>query len=251
MQAEFDAFAQSSAQRRLPLAQDHVLAFPIEVILPGWRMFFRSSPKPFPCEVDYWWSFGDLTRSKRAKVTLVLPAIPPDSLPVLEPAPLIKQLPGGSTIPITATMESQVVRSTEEDLIFSVVRLDPACDRPEAWACASVEWIRLPMLGGEPTVVYSHFRAGVRRPQAGVGEAQPSVLPRQLKYSVSEALRDPRSGALLPGAYVVRLAMAFLSPTPEGRPEMLLARSRHWTIQVHAPGQLPEAVPQPGQPSVR
>ena len=208
-------------------------------------MFFHVSTKPFPCDVRYWWTFGQLTRSKPGKIELVLPAIMPDALPVLEPAPLIMQFDGGSSIPITATMESLAVRSTAEDLVFSVTRLDPACDRPEAWASASIEWIRLPMLDGEPTVIYSPFRAGVRRAQAGADAAQPSVLPRQLRFPVQDALRDPRSGSLLPGNYVVRLAMAFLSPKLEGRQEMLLARSRHWTIQVHAPGQPPEAVPQP------
>ena len=193
----------SPASRAIRLVDDHVLSFPIEVIMPGGNLLAQGR-KTYPGPYRVTWKLGWGITTTPSILTFVNPSSPTE--PVMLPAgPRLSRIPYG----MDATFSPVVVRR-EDDLVATVNRIGAEYDRADVWRSAMVEWTRLPEQPEATTVVFSPLQAGTAAVEArgkDTTPAAPSV--RAVRFPVARALQDPRTGKLAPGLYRVRLAMAW------------------------------------------
>lgn len=231
---------QSPLPRRQQLSDDQVLTYPVEVILPGWRALAGPSAPP-PGRVLLWWRLGSTWLTSKVTVTLALAdagaVVPIPTAPTWQPIPYGLDAAFGSHAAHANHTEQETV-SLDGELVASVTRIAAAYDRPEVWRSAVIEWTRLPDQPGALTTVYSPLQAGMKIPeQLTTGNVAANTLPREVRFPVSEALRDPRTGAVAPGRYRIRLAMAWneSSAANPGEPSTLSTiRSPAQTVRVLA-----------------
>ena len=227
------------------LADDDVLAFPIEVIQPGGR-FLANGRREYPGAYQVTWALG--WGISTSAITLTF-ATGPGTLAMSKVMP---ERP--HSVPLSSALDASfrpaVVRAGD-DLIATVKRISADCDRPEIWRSAVLEWTRLPERSGALTTVYSPIQAGTAVMEERTKEAVPPSSPGQeIRFSVTKAMSDPRTGKLLPGMYRIRLAMAWddtvVSSNATQAPIHTRYRihSRAQTVRVLAPGEAaPERCP--------
>lgn len=219
------------APRKLRMIDDQVLRYPIEIILPGWASLAGPSA-PGPGTVLMWWHLGGGWGTSPVSMTLVAPAEPSVTAPIAMPvsAPIAYGL--------DASFDPLEVVALSGELRVRVTRIAASYDRPEVWRSAVIEWTRLPDGAKELTTVYSPFQAGVKIVEPlTTADAVATPMPHDLRFRVSEALRDPRTGVATPGRYRIRLAMGWKSIVPEEsstRPQLVTIRSLPQTIRVLA-----------------
>lgn len=228
----------SAPSRSLRLADDECLAYPIEVILPGWQILLGDA-QVAPGTYRITWLSGAGLRSTAASFTVDAPvaATPASRLRQMQHRPLSYGLEA-------AFLPGPVVRTTE-DLSVRITRIAQEHDRPEVWRSAVVEWTRLPDQPGAATRIYSPIQAGLAKVEARQpGPASPPAA-RDLRIPVADAVRDPISGTVVPGLYRLRLAMAWsetiASPTRPDHPMNVLysIRSPGQLVRILAPGEEP------------
>ncbi|MBA3936194.1 MAG: hypothetical protein H0X38_01945 [Planctomycetes bacterium] len=237
---ESDGFSRTRERRVLPVAEDQILTMPVEVIMPGWRMFASGARKPFAGMLECWWDIGELATTAKTPLALVAPP-PPASLPgAADPPPRVRQAFQG----LDGGLVSTPALTTADDLIFHLTRVPDEYAQPEAWASGAIEWTRLPTRAGGATVVFSPFRAGLRQlaGPGGVAAALPA-LPCDLHFPVAQALQDPRTGLVPPGIYSVRLAMVRRTVPVGGDTSgpliLVLAHTPHRFVQILARDEQP------------
>ncbi len=232
---ESDGFSRTRERRVLPVAQDQILTLPVEVILPGWRMFASGARKPFAGKLECWWDIGELATTAKTPLALVAPPLPATLPGSADPPPRIRQ----AIQELDGVLVSTGAVTTADDLIVHLTHVPVEYAQPEAWASAAIEWTRLPTRAGDATVVFSPFRAGLRQlvgPGGAVAEVP--MMPSDLHFPVSQALQDPRTGLVPPGIYSVRLAMVRravpVGGDTSGAQILILAHTAHRFIQVLA-----------------
>jgi hypothetical protein len=234
----------TSGHARTIRSQDDVfLTYPVEVILPGWRLLDGVQPA-LPGKYRVWWSIGPAVRT--TEVLWTVDEQPAGSAP----------LPPGQELPYVCIPYGLDVASApataiapDGELLAKVTRMPPEYDHPAVWRSAVIEWTRLPTSPGGVTTVFSPIQTGRVRPEtlaAGPGDGVPH--PRDLRFQVSRDLRDPRTDSVVPGTYRVRVAMTWAvqetSVDDPGRTTLrqYSIRSQPWTVRVLKDG---EPVPAP------
>jgi hypothetical protein len=222
--------------RQVRMHDDAVLDYPVEIILPGWAALAEPAA-PTPGGLLVWWRLGGGWHTSAVALTLTTSSASPATAPV--PVPLVAPI----AYALDATFDPQEAVALSGDLVARVTRIAVRYDRPEIWRSAVIEWTRLPNGAKTPTTVYSPFQAGVKgvEPLTTVAAvaAVATTLPHDVRFRVSEALRDPRTGMTPPGRYRIRLAMGWQAADPESsaHPVLVTIRSLPQIIRVLAEGE--------------
>jgi hypothetical protein len=227
----------SGNPRSLRLADDHLLTYPIEVLLAGWQNV-SGGVRPGTYRI-FWWS-GHSIRSAPTTFTVDPPIVGTLGAPAIS---LWQDVYSPQSYGMDATFLPDPLVRTTDDLTVRVTRIGQEYDRAEIWRSAVVEWTRLPDHPDAPTRIYSPIQAGV---VAAASRAPgPAVRPasRELHFPVANALRDPIAGAVVSGLYRIRLAMAWnetvTSPAQPDTTFRYSIRSRGQVVRLLAPGEEP------------
>ncbi len=196
---------------RTPPDQDgFVLPLPVEVVLPGWWGYVRMDGGPLAGRHDC---------ELRLTSDLLAPSVPIDLIAPEDGWPRKVEAPSwlgytSSSLFWRVKIDCGHVLRPDDAITVSLQAVPQGSGArvlSTLWDGAQLEWTRLPSRAGEASRVFSPFQAEMAPSSAiadGAETLEAGVDPglKARSFTVSDALKDPLDGRLVPGVYRIRIA---------------------------------------------